>query len=52
MENLRKLKPSKDLWIKIKWILSHAKPVIPFLFFTIIVNIAFSVIGLYNVTIS
>ena len=52
MENLRKLKPSKDLWIKIKWILSHAKPVIPFLFFTIIVNIAFSVIGLYNVTVS
>ena len=52
MENLRKLKPSKDLWIKIKWILSHTKPVIPFLFFTIIVNIAFSVIGLYNVTVS
>ena len=52
MENLKKLKPSKDLWIKIKWMGSHAKPAIPFLIFSIIVNVIFAVIGIYNVTVS
>ena len=52
MENLKKLKPSKDLWIKIKWMGSYAKPAIPFLIFSIIVNIIFALIGIYNVTVS
>ena len=52
MENLKKLKPSKDLWMKIKWMGSYAKPAIPFLIFSIIVNIIFAVIGIYNVTVS
>ena len=52
MENLKKLKPSKDLWIKIKWMGSYAKPAVPFLIFSIIVNIIFAVIGIYNVTVS
>ena len=52
MENLKKLKPSKDLWMKIKWMGSYAKPAIPFLIFSIIVNVIFAVIGIYNVTVS
>lgn len=52
MENLKKLKPSKDLWVKIKWMASYAKPAVPFLIFSIIVNIIFAVIGIYNVTVS
>lgn len=52
MENLKRLKPSKELFIKIKWIMSHAKPAIPFLIFSIIVNVVFAVIGIYNVTVS
>lgn len=52
MKNLKKLKSTKDLWIKIKWILSHSKPVIPFLIFSIVVNVFFSLIGIYNVTVS
>ena len=52
MENLKKLKPSKDLWVKIKWMGSYAKPAVPFLIFSIIVNIIFAVIGIYNVTVS
>ncbi|MGL5085869.1 MAG: ABC transporter transmembrane domain-containing protein, partial [Clostridium sp.] len=52
METLKKLKPTKDLWIKIKWILSHAKPVIPFLIFSIILSAVFSIIGIYNVQVS
>lgn len=52
MENLKKLKPSKDLWIKIKWMGSYAKPAIPFLIFSIIVNVIFAIIGIYNVTVS
>lgn len=52
MENLKKLKPTKELWIKIKWILSHAKPVIPYLIFSIIVNAIFAIIGIYNVVVS
>ncbi len=52
MENLKKLKPSKDLWIKIKWMANYAKPAIPFLIFSIIVNVIFSLIGIYNVTVS
>ena len=52
METLKKLKPSKELWIKIKWILSHAKPVIPFLIFSIILSAVFSIIGIYNVQVS
>lgn len=52
MENLKKLKPSKDLWIKIKWMGSYAKPAIPFLIFSIIVNVIFALIGIYNVTVS
>ena len=52
MENLKKLKPTKELWIKIKWILSHAKPIIPYLTFSIIVNAIFAVIGIYNVVVS
>lgn len=52
MENLKKLKPTKELWIKIKWIFSHAKPVIPYLIFSIIVNAIFAIIGIYNVVVS
>ena len=52
MENLKKLKPSKDLWIKIKWMGSYAKPAIPFLIFSIVVNVIFALIGIYNVTVS
>lgn len=52
MENLKKLRPSKDLWVKIKWMGSYAKPAVPFLIFSIIVNIIFAVIGIYNVTVS
>lgn len=52
MENLKKLKPSKELCIKIKWILSNAKPVIPFLTFSIILSSVFSIIGIYNVQVS
>ena len=52
MENLRKFKPSKDLFIKIKWMASYAKPALPFLIFSIIVNVIFSIIGIYNVTVS
>lgn len=52
MENLKKLRPSKDLWVKIKWMGSYAKPAIPFLIFSIIVNVIFAIIGIYNVTVS
>ena len=52
MENFKKLKPSKDLWMKIKWMGSYAKPAIPFLIFSIIVNVIFAIIGIYNVTVS
>lgn len=52
MENLKQLKPTKELWRKIKWILSHAKPVIPFLIFSIILSAVFSIIGIYNVQVS
>lgn len=52
MENLKKLKPSKDLCIKIKWMGSYAKPAIPFLIFSIVVNVIFALIGIYNVTVS
>ncbi len=52
MENFKKLRPSKDLWVKIKWMGSYAKPAVPFLIFSIIVNIIFAVIGIYNVTVS
>ena len=52
MENLKKLKPTKELWIKIKWMASYAKPAVPFLIFSIIVNVIFSLIGIYNVTVS
>ena len=31
---------------------SYAKPAVPFLIFSIIVNIIFAVIGIYNVTVS
>ena len=46
------LKPSKDLWMKIKWMGSYAKPAIPFLIFSIIVNVIFAIIGIYNITVS
>ena len=52
MENIKKLKPTKELWIKIKWMANYAKPAIPFLIFSIIVNVIFSLIGIYNVTVS
>ncbi|WP_195467439.1 ABC transporter ATP-binding protein [Clostridium sp. D43t1_170807_H7] len=52
MENFKKLKPSKDLWMKIKWMGSYAKPAILFLIFSIIVNVIFAIIGIYNVTVS
>ena len=52
MENFKKLKPSKDLWMKIKWMGSYAKPAIPFLIFSIIVNVIFAIIGIYNITVS
>ena len=52
MENIKKLKSTKELWIKIKWMANYAKPAIPFLIFSIIVNVIFSLIGIYNVTVS
>lgn len=52
MENIKNLKPTKELWTKIKWMSNYAKPAIPFLIFSIIINIIFSLIGIYNVTVS
>lgn len=52
MENIKKLKPTKELKTKIKWMAKYAKPAIPFLIFSIIVNVIFSLIGIYNVTVS
>ena len=52
MENIKKLKPTKELWIKLKWMANYSKPAIPFLIFSIIVNVIFSLIGIYNVTVS
>lgn len=42
----------KEFFIKIKWILSHAKPVIPFLIFTTVISSASSLISIYNTLIS
>ena len=42
----------KELFIKIKWILSHAKAVIPFLIFTTVISSASSLISVYNTLIS
>ena len=42
----------KEFFIKIKWILSHAKPVIPFLIFTTVISSASSLINVYNTLIS
>ena len=52
MENIKKLKPTKELWLKIKWMTKYAKPALPFLIFSIVVNVIFSLIGIYNVTVS
>lgn len=45
-------KRNKELFIKIKWILSHAKPIIPYFLFTIVINIIFSLVGVYNIIVS
>lgn len=42
----------KEFFIRIKWILSHAKPVIPFLIFTTVISSASSLISVYNTLIS
>ena len=42
----------KEFFIKIKWILSHAKPVIPCLIFTTVISSASSLISVYNTLIS
>lgn len=42
----------KEFFIKINWILSHAKPVIPFLIFTTVISSASSLISVYNTLIS
>lgn len=42
----------KEFFIKIKWILSNAKPVIPFLIFTTVISSASSLISVYNTLIS
>ena len=42
----------KEFFIRIKWILSHAKPVIPFLIFTTVISSASSLISVYNTVIS
>lgn len=42
----------KEFFIKIKWILFHAKPVIPFLIFTTVISSASSLISVYNTLIS
>ena len=42
----------KELFIKIKWILSHAKAVIPFLIFTTVISSASSLISVYNTLVS
>lgn len=41
-----------DLFIKIKWILSQSKPVIPFLITTIIINSLLSLVSVYNALVS
>ena len=50
-ETLKKLKPTKEMWIQIKWILSHAKPVIPYLIFSIIICSLFSLLDIYSVVV-
>lgn len=45
-------KRNKELFIKIKWILSHAKPIIPYFLFTIVINVIFSLVGVYNIIVS
>ncbi|MEG0307046.1 MAG: ABC transporter ATP-binding protein [Clostridium sp.] len=42
----------KALMIKIRWIFSHSKPVIPYLIFSITLNVIFALIGIYNVVVS
>lgn len=42
----------KALMGKIKWIFSHAKHVIPYLIFCIILNVIFALIGIFNVVVS
>ncbi|MEG2936612.1 MAG: ABC transporter ATP-binding protein, partial [Clostridium sp.] len=42
----------KALLKKIKWIFSHAKPVLPYMIFCITLNVIFAVIGIYNVVVS
>lgn len=42
----------KALLKKIRWIFSHAKPVIPYLIFCIVLNVIFALIGIYNVVVS
>lgn len=42
----------KDLLRKIKWILLKSKTILPFLIFTIVINIVLSLIGVYNALIS
>ena len=41
-----------DLFIKVKWILSQSKPVIPFILMTIIINCILSFINVYNSLVS
>ncbi|MGN9161733.1 ABC transporter ATP-binding protein [Clostridium sulfidigenes] len=42
----------RNLWVKMKWISSQCKPIVPFFISTIIINSALSLIGVYNAIIS
>lgn len=42
----------RNLWVKMKWIISQCKPIIPFFISTIIINSSLSLIGVYNAIIS
>ncbi len=42
----------RNLWVKMKWISSQCKPIIPFFISTIVINSALSLIGVYNAIIS
>lgn len=48
----KNIKEFKDLLKTFKWILSNAKPVIPFLIFTILISSTLSAIGVYNAMLS
>ena len=51
-QDSKKSKFNKELFIQVKWILLNSKSAIPYLIFSIIISIVFSIIGIYNVVVS